>query len=223
MQGGRRRELARLWQVAVRRPRWQRWAAAAISLWTLCWILGQLADGGRSPLDVLRVALGWADVPTGWLDAATGWLRAGHRHGLLCALAIGGGLLWSSTTERSQLPALLGWLTVMAAAEGIGYTGAVDRALLALAAFIAVLFVVSLPGRRAFVSRRIVLMPKDVLRAGVTAATLSAVVPLLAPGLVLVRLCGPYVTRPPRPVEKPGLPVPGSSLTNSGGRGVVEP
>jgi hypothetical protein len=73
MQGGRRRELARLWQVAVRRPRWQLWTAALVSLWTLCWIFGQLAEHASSPLGVLRVALGWADVPTGWLEVATVW------------------------------------------------------------------------------------------------------------------------------------------------------
>ncbi|MBB5890554.1 hypothetical protein [Kutzneria kofuensis] len=223
MQGGRRRELARLWQVAVGRPRWQLWAAAAVSLWTLCWIFGQLAERASSPLDVLRVGLGWADVPSGWLDAVTGWLRADRRRPLLGLLAVAGGLLWSSTTERNQLPALLGWLAVMVAAEGIGYAGAVDRALLSLAAFIGLLLVLSVPGRRAFVLRRIVLMPRDVLRAGVTAATLSAVVPLLAPGFVLVRLCRPYVTRPPRPTGNGALPPTGSALTNGDERGVVEP
>ena len=223
MQGGRRRELARLWQVAVRRPRWQLWSAAFLSLWTLCWIFGQLAEPASSPLDVLRAGLGWADVPTGWLDAVTGWLRADRRHPLPGLVAVAGGLLWASTTERNQLPALLGWLAVMIAAEGIGYAGAVDRALISLAAFIGLLLVLSVPGRRAFVQRRIVLMPRDVLHAGVTAATLSAVVPLLAPGLVLVRLCRPYVTRPPRPREINALPPAGTSLTKDDQHGVVEP
>jgi hypothetical protein len=223
VQGGRRRELARLWQAAVGRPRWQLWAAAAVSLWTLGWIFGQLATPASSPLGVVRAGLGWADVPTNWLDAVTGWLRAGRRRPLLGLLAVAGGLLWASTTERNQLPALLGWLAVMVAAEGVGYAGAVDRALLSLAAFIGLLLVLSVPGRRAFVSRRIVLMPRDVLNAGVTAATLSAVVPLLAPGIVVVRLCRPYVTRPPRPREFEALPPAGTSLTNGDRTGVVEP
>ncbi|MFI9388496.1 hypothetical protein [Kutzneria sp. NPDC052558] len=223
MQGGRRRELARLWQVAVRRPRWQLWVAAFVSLWTLCWIFGQLAAHASSPLDVLRGGLGWADVPTGWLDAVTDWLRADRRQPLLGLLAVAGGLLWASTTERNQLPALLGWLAAMVAAEGIGYAGAIDRALLSLAAFIAVLLLFSIPGRRAFVLRRVVLMPRDVLHAGVTAATLSAVVPLLAPGFVLVRLCRPYVTRPPRASEMEIAPPAGTALTNGDPHGVVEP
>jgi hypothetical protein len=163
MQGGRRRELARLWQVAVRRPRWQLWVAALVSLWTLCWIFGQLAAHASSPLDVLRGGLGWADVPTGWLDAVTDWLRADRRRPLLELLAVAGGL------------------------------------------------------------RRVVLMPRDVLHAGVTAATLSAVVPLLAPGFVLVRLCRPYVTRPPRASEMETAPPAGTALTNADPRGVVEP
>lgn len=223
MQGGRRQELARLWQVAVRRPRWQLWAAAAVSVWTLCWIFGQLAEHASSPLDVLRTGLGWADVPTSWLDAVTGWLRTDRRHSLLGVVAVAGGLLWASTTERNQLPALVGWLAVMVAAEGIGYAGAVNRALVTLAAFIGLLLVLSVPGRRAFVLRRIVLMPRDVLHAGVTAATLSAVVPLLAPGFVLVRLCRPYVTRPPRPAGNEALPPAGTALTNGVRAGVVEP
>lgn len=223
MQGGRRRELARLWQAAVSRPRWQLWVAAVVSLWTLCWIFGQVAVHASSPLDVLRGGLGWADVPTGWLDAVTDWLRADRRQQLLGLLAVAGGLLWASTTERNQLPALLGWLAVMVAAEGIGYAGAVDRALLSLAAFIALLLTLSLLWRRALVLRRVVLMPRDVFHAGVTAATLSAVVPLLAPGFVLVRLCRPYVTRPPRPRGIEALPPAGTALTNGEQRGVVEP
>ncbi|AHH95174.1 hypothetical protein GCM10010174_55610 [Kutzneria viridogrisea] len=220
---GRRRELVRLWQVAVRRPRWQLFAAALLSLWTLFWIVGQVQQDGRSPLDVLRLGLGWADVPSRWLDAITQWLRDERRHGPLGALAIAGGLLWSSTTERNQLPALLGWLAVMTAAEGIGYGSAVNRAVLALGAFVLVLLLVSLPGRRAFVLRHIVLMPRDVLHAGVTAAALSAVVPLIAPGLVLVRLCVPYVTRPPRPLGNGPHPSGGRPLTKPEPHGVVDP
>lgn len=188
-----------------------------VSLWALCWIVGQVQQDGRSPLDVVRLALGWADVPTHWLDTVTGWLRDDRRHGLLGALAVTGGLLWSATTERGQLPALLGWLAVMTAAEGIGYGAAVDRALIALAAFVLLLLAASVPGRKAFVLRRIVLMPRDVLVAGITAATLSAVVPLLAPGLAVVRLCRPYVTRPP------AHPRNGTPLTNTQVHGVVDP
>jgi hypothetical protein len=84
------------------------------------------------------------------------------------------------------------------AAEGIGYHPAVFRAVFAMAGFIALLWLISLPGKVSFMTNRIVLIPKDVLRAGVTAAAMAAMVPLLAPGLIVVRLLRPYVTRPPR-------------------------
>ncbi|XVV05510.1 hypothetical protein ACQPW3_09015 [Actinosynnema sp. CA-248983] len=187
-----RRELVRLSRCAVDRPRWQLGLAVVVSVWSLAWVVGQ-PFGGPSPLDVVRAPFAWAGVPVGWLDAVGAWCAG--RTGWLAPV---GGLLWAMTTTRRQLPALGGWLAVMAAAESVGY-GAVHRALLALGVFLAVLGVASIPGRRAFVVDRIALIPKDVARAAATAVALSAVVPLIAPGLVVAGLLRPYVTRPPRP------------------------
>jgi hypothetical protein len=204
----KRQELARLWGSVVTRPSWQLVLAVLVSAWTLAWIVGQ-AGPQRSPIGLLRDAVAWAGAPTGWLDAAIGWLADSRRHGLLGGLAVAGGLSWAATTERRQAPALLGWLAVMAAGQGIGYPGAVHRAVLAMACFVGLLLLLSLPWRRAVVVRRVVLLPRDVLRAGVVAAALTAVVPLLAPGIAVTRLCRPYVTRPPRPdpTRRP-VPVP---------------
>jgi hypothetical protein len=192
----RRKELARLCRCAVERPRWQLVLAVLVSAWTLSWILAQIA-GPVSPLDVLREAVEWAGLPAGGLDAAGEW--AGRRPRLFAVLAALAGLCWAATTERAQLPALTGWLALLAAGESIGYRNAVHGALIAMAVFLAAVAVLSLSGRRAFVVDRTALVPKDVLRAGATAVTLSAIVPLIAPGLLLVRLFRPYVTRPPRP------------------------
>ncbi|MBP2334321.1 hypothetical protein JOF41_000499 [Saccharothrix coeruleofusca] len=208
-----RQELVRLCRCAVARPRWQLVAAVAVSLWSAAWVLGQVR-GAPSPLDVLRAPVAWAGAPTGWLEAASAWCE-----GRTSFLAVVGGLLWAMTTERQQLSALLGWVAVMLAAESTGY-GAVHRALLALACLLVVLGVASIPGRRAFVVDRVALIPRDVLRAGSTALALSAVVPLVAPGLAVAALLRPYVTRPPRPrqwssakprsesVEPVGVPAP---------------
>ncbi|MEJ2857607.1 MULTISPECIES: hypothetical protein [unclassified Saccharothrix] len=211
-----RRELVRLCRCAVDRPRWQLGLAVVVSVWSLAWVVGQTgvlgqawaadpagaADpvgaasrqfGAPSPLDVVRAPLAWAGVPVGWLAAVEAWCAG--RTGWLAPV---GGLLWAMTTTRRQFPALGGWLAVMAAAQSVGY-GAVHRALLALAVFLAVVGLASIPGRRAFVVDRIALIPKDVARAAATAVALSAVVPLIAPGLVVAGLLRPYVTRPPRP------------------------
>lgn len=192
----KRQELARLSRVAVDRPRWQLGFAIVVSAWSLAWVVGQ-AFGGPGPLDVLPVR--WAGLPTGWLDAARGWFDG--RTGFL---AVAGGLLWAMTSARRQASALFGWLAVMAAAEDVGYV-AVRWALLTFAIFLAVMALVSLTGRRAFVVDRVAVIPGDVARAGATAVALSAVVPLVAPGLVLARLVGPYLTRPPR--RRPGTPI----------------
>ncbi|WP_202918661.1 hypothetical protein [Saccharothrix deserti] len=191
-----RQELARLCRVAVDRPRWQIGIAVVVSVWSLAWVVGQ-AFGGPSPLEVLP--LRWAGLPTGWLDAVRGWFDG--RTGFL---AVAGGLLWAMTSARRQASALFGWLAVMAAAEDAGYV-AVRWALLTFAVFLAVMGLVSIAGRRAFVVDRIAVIPKDVARAGATAVALSAVVPLVAPGLLLARLVGPYVTRPPR--RRAGTPI----------------
>ncbi|GAA0258687.1 hypothetical protein GCM10010492_69580 [Saccharothrix mutabilis subsp. mutabilis] len=187
-----RRELVRLCRCAVDRPRWQLGLAVVVSVWSLAWVAGQ-PFGGPSPVDVARAPLAWAGVPVGWLDAVAAWCAG--RTGWLAPV---GGLLWAMTTTRRQLPALGGWLAVMAAAQSTGY-GAVHRALLALAVFLAVVGLASIPGRRAFVVDRVALIPGDVARAAATAVALSAVVPLIAPGLVVAGLLRPYVTRPPRP------------------------
>jgi hypothetical protein len=187
------------------RPRWQLAVAVVVSAWSLAWILGQVT-ATPSPLDVLRGPIGWAGIPTGWLDAASEWTRARDE---LAVLAIVAGLLWAVTTERGQLPASTGWLAVLVAAEAIGYAAAVHRALLTLAAVIVVFALLSLPTRRTFVVDRITLLPKDVLRTGATAIALSAVVPLIAPGLLAAGLMRPYVTRPPRPdPTRPRVPQP---------------
>ncbi|PSL56525.1 hypothetical protein B0I31_103276 [Saccharothrix carnea] len=194
----KRRELARLCRIAVDRPKWQLGFAAVVSTWSLAWVVGQ-AFGAPSPLDVLPVR--WAGLPTGWIEATRAWFDG--RTGFL---AVPGGLLWAMTSPGRQASALVGWLAVMAAAEDVGYV-AVRWALLALAVFLAVMGLVSLTGRRAFVVDRVAVIPRDVARAGATAVALSAVVPLVAPGLVLARLVGPYVTRPPR--RRPGPPIVG--------------
>ena len=192
----KRRELARLGRIAVDRPKWQLGVAVVVSAWSLAWVVGQ-AFGAPSPLEVLPVR--WAGLPTGWLDATRGWFDG--RTGFL---AVAGGLLWAMTSTSRQGSALAGWLAVMAAAEDLGYV-AVRWALLSFAVFLAVMGLVSLTGRRAFVVDRIAVIPQDVARAGATAVALSAVVPLIAPGLLLARLVGPYVTRPPR--RRAGTPI----------------
>ncbi|MEU4802586.1 hypothetical protein [Actinosynnema sp. NPDC023587] len=191
-----RRELVRLARVVVDRSPWQLGFAVAVSLWSLVWVVGQ-AFGGISPLDVVRGPLAWAGVPVAWLDSVGSWCA-----GRTGWWAVAGGLLWATTTARQQWSALFGWLAVMFAAESVGY-GAVHRALLTFAVFLAVVGLVSIPGRRAFVVDRIALIPKDVARAAATALALSAVVPLIAPGLVIAGLLKPYVTRPPRSRSEP--------------------
>jgi hypothetical protein len=193
-----RRELARIWACVTDRPRWQLLLAGVVSIWTLAWVIGQAVAAPMAPLDVPRALAEWAGIPNGWLDDASGWARVPSRSGVFDVLAIAGGLLWAATTERAQLPAVFGWLAVMVAAEGIGYDPAVFRAVLSMLVFIALLIVISLPGKVSVMMNRVVLIPKDVLRAGATAAAMAAMVPLLVPGLVLVRLVRPYVTRPPR-------------------------
>lgn len=198
----KRRELARLCRIVADRPRWQLGLAAVVSVWSLAWVVGQ-AFGAPSPLEVLPVR--WAGLPTGWLDATRAWFDG--RTGFL---AVVGGLLWAMTSPGRQSSALVGWLAVMAAAEDVGYV-AVRWALLALAVFLAVMALVSITGRRAFVVDQVAVIPRDVARAGATAVALSAVVPLVAPGLVLARLVGPYVTRPPR--RRAGTPIVGPAST----------
>ena len=191
------RELAGLLRSVASRPRWQLIAAMIISTWTLAWILSQIA-AETTPLGVIRNLLRWVGASTpDWLDKATDWCRHPMRRGFLMAMALLVGPVWAATTERSQLPALLGWLMVMAAGEGLGYRPAVHRAVLALAVFITVLFVWALPNRRRMVDRQMLLLPKDVLRAGTTAAALSAIIPILTPVVILVRILQPYLTQPP--------------------------
>ncbi len=192
-----RREFARLCRCVVTGPRWQVAVAVLVSAWTFAWILGQVGGTPTSPLAVLRAPVDWAGIPVGWLDAVGGWVR--ERRGVLAGLAVVAGLLWAVTTERGRLAAPTGWLAVLVAAEAIGYAAAVHRALLTLAVVIAVFAALSLLGRRAFVVDRIALLPRGVLHASATAVTLAAVVPLIAPGLLIAGLVRPYVTRPPRP------------------------
>lgn len=196
------RELPGAWAAAVTRPRWQLVLAFPVSLWVLVWVGAQFNPGGAdfSPLDAPRAVLArFGPGATGWLDAVSQWLRDPAHAGLLTGAAWAAGLLWAATSERAQLPALAGWLLVMAAAEGLGYQPAISRAVLVLIGFIALLAVCALPNRGKLVDRRPRLLPMDVLTAGAVAAALSGMVPLLAPGLALTRLLRPYLTKPARP------------------------
>ncbi|MBP2473945.1 hypothetical protein JOF53_002817 [Crossiella equi] len=205
------RELPGAWAAAVTRPRWQLTLAFPVSVWVLCWVGGQFTTSGAtpSPLDVPRAVLTrFGPGATGWLDVVSAWLRDPAHHDLLLGAAFVSGLLWAATTERAQLPALAGWLLVMAAAEGVGYQPAVSRAVLVLGGFIALLALCALPSRGKLVDRRPRLLPLDVLTAGAVAAALSGMVPLLAPGLVLTRLLRPYLTKPARPdPTRPFIPL----------------
>lgn len=167
-----------------------------MSLWALAWIVGQLLAPAHGPsaLGVLgelaaRVGL----TGGGWTQRVTEtWQQSGG------GLAIFGGLLWSATTERGQLPALLGWVAVMLGAERLGYRPAMLVAVGSMVGFVVLLWITAQISRRLL--ERTTLLPGDVLRAGVTAAALSAVVPLFAPALFLTRLGNPYLTKGPRPV-----------------------
>jgi hypothetical protein len=193
-----RREVARIWACVTDRPRGQLVLASVVSIWTLAWVIGQAVAAPMAPSDVPRALASWAGIPTGWLDGVSSWAEDPSRWFVFSALAIAAGLLWAATTERAQLTAVFGWLAVMVAAEGIGYDPAVFRAVISMVAFIAALMLISLPGKVSVMMNRVVLIPRDVLRAGATAAAMAAMVPLLVPGLVVVRLVRPYVTRPPR-------------------------
>jgi hypothetical protein len=190
-----RREFVRLCRCVVTGPRWQLVIVVVVSAWSCAWILGQVGGTPTSPLAVLRGPLDWAGIPIGWLDAVGGWIR--DRQDVLAGLAVVAGMLWAVTTERGRLAAPTGWFAVLVA-EAIGYAAAVHRALITLAVVIGVFAVLSCAGRRAFVVDRIALLPRGVLHAGATAVALSAVVPLIAPGLLVAGLVRPYVTRPPR-------------------------
>ncbi|MER7011550.1 hypothetical protein ABT324_09005 [Saccharopolyspora sp. NPDC000359] len=191
----RQRELARLYRAALDRPRWQQVLAFAVSLWSLVWILGQFTTRPDRPsaLDVLGHFVERLGLATGaWSERLSeAWQSGG------AGLAVLGGLLWAATTERGQLPALLGWVAVMVGAERLGYQPAVLLAVGTMVCFVVVLWLAALMSS-GFVDRQAVLLPRDVLRAGVTAAALSAVVPLFAPAFFLNRLGRPYLTKPPR-------------------------
>lgn len=195
--------------------------AVIVSAWALASVLGQLGGAPTSPLGVLRAPVDWAGIPVAWLDAVREWV-AGRRDPLTY-LAVVAGLLWAVTTERAQLPALVGWISVLVAVEAVGYPAAMRTALATMAIYIAALAVLALPGRRRMVVHRIALLPKDVLRTGATAVALSAVVPLIAPGLVLVGLVRPYVTRPPRPdPTRPRIPEQARALRTDTRSGVKQ-
>lgn len=183
-----------------------------MSLWTAGWILGQIGppETRLSPLGVPGEVLAFFGLDVAQaVQTAGDFLAEPERRTVLLLCAWGAGVLWAATTERSQFPALLGWSSVMIAAEGLGYHEAVYRAILGMVGLIALLFLCSLPLRRVPVCRRARLLPRDVLSTGFTAAALSAVVPLLAVGLLVTRVCSPYLTRPPQilgPVRTPIRP-----------------
>lgn len=202
------RELARLYQAALERPRWQQVLAFGVSLWTLAWIAGQflVPEDGPTALDVLgRLAARFGLTGGEWAERLTEtWQSSGGGFALL------GGLLWAATTERGQLPALLGWISVMLGAERLGYQPAIVLAVATMTGFVLVLWLAALTSDR-FVDRRTTLLPRDVLRAGVTAAALSAVVPLFAPALFLARLGNPYLTKAPKILSADQAPARDSS------------
>ena len=188
-----RQEVARLFRVALDRPRWQRLPALAVSFWTLFWIGGQFAGTAPSALGVvedLGALVGLSGGP--WADrVSAAWRGVGGWS------ALAGGLFWAATTERGQGTALLGWIAVMLGAEQLGYRPAILLALAAMVGFAAMLWLMALTRTR-FVDRRSTLLPRDVLRAGITAATLSVVVPLYGPMAAAARLGRPYLTHAPK-------------------------
>jgi hypothetical protein len=190
------RGLRRLVLVALDRPRWQQFVACCVSLWALAWIVGQFIAPAHGPsaLGVLgELAARVGVTGGGWAErVAETWQHSGG------GLAIFGGLLWAATTERGQLPALLGWVAVMLGAERLGYRPAMLVAVASMVGFVVLLWITAQISRR-FLDRT-TLFPNDVVRAGVTAAALSAVVPLFAPTLFLARLGNPYLTKGPRPI-----------------------
>ncbi|WP_229679959.1 hypothetical protein [Saccharopolyspora thermophila] len=195
------RELARLYRVALDRPRWQQVLAFAVSLWTLAWIAGQFLGPDDAPtalgvLGELAARLGLTGGSWSQRLVET-WQTSGGGFALL------GGLLWAATTERGQLPALLGWVAVMLGSERLGYQPAILLAVATMVGFVVVLWLAALTSNR-FVDRRTTLLPRDVVRAGVTAAALSAVVPLYSLAFFLTCLGRPYLTKAPRllPLER---------------------
>jgi hypothetical protein len=195
-----RRELARIWACVTARPRWELVLGCLVSVWTFAWVLGQAMAPPMAPLEVPRGLLDWAGVPVGWLDDVSEWAREPSRVWVWSVLAVAAGLLWAATTERAQMTAVAGWVAVLVAAEGIGYHPAVFRAVIAMVGLVVVLMVLGLPGKVSVMDPKVRLIPRDVLRAGATAAAMAAMVPLLAVGLVIIRLVRPYVTRPAKVV-----------------------
>lgn len=190
-------ELARLGQVALRRSGWQRAAALAISLWTFCWIGGQFtSSSGPTALGVLARLGSRLRLEGGqWAERlALAW------YGGAIVLPVLAGVLWAATTERGQAPALFGWVAVMLGAERFGYQPAFVLALATLVSLIGVLWLAALT-TDGFVDRRPRLVAPDVLRAGVVAAALSAVVPLLLPLQLVSWLGRAYLTQPPTPLH----------------------
>ncbi|MBB5152907.1 hypothetical protein [Saccharopolyspora phatthalungensis] len=203
-----RGELARLYRAALNRPRWQQVLAFGVSLWTLAWIMGQFLtpQDGPTALGVLGQLAARLGLTGGsWAERLTEtWQNSGGGFALL------GGLLWAATTERGQLPALLGWVAVMLGSERLGYQPAVLLAVVTLVGFVFVLWLAAALTNCRFVDRRTTLLPRDVVRAGVTAAALSAVVPLFAPAFFLTRLGNPYVTKAPRILARNTPDTPGA-------------
>lgn len=210
------RDVVGLCRAAGDRPRWQQLVAFAVSAWALWWVAGQfvMPDTAPSALEVLGGRFGVVVSPWGE-RVAQAWGQLAY------PAAVVGGLLWAATSERGQMPALLGWVAVMLAAERLGYQPSVVLALAAMTGFVVLLWLCSLAAAH-FSGRRTTTSSRDVLRAGVTAAALSAVVPLFAPGVFVYRLCRPYVVRGPRvlPTEASGAggwtEVPGCSGPESG-------
>ncbi|WP_246195699.1 hypothetical protein [Halopolyspora algeriensis] len=184
-----------------------------MSTWVLWWVGGQfiVPETAPSALDVL------GELGNRFGLALSPWgRRVAQAWGQLAPLvSVLGGLLWAATSERGQAPALLGWVAVMLASERLGYQPSVVIALAAMVGFILLAWLCSLANNR-FVDRRPTAPSHNVLRAGVSAAALSAVVPLFAPGVFVFRLCRPYVA------TAPGA-VPAGRGSDGGRTGVPEP
>ncbi len=198
---GQSREVLRLCRAAGERPAWQQPVAFVVSVWTLWWIGGQFVSSGKAPsaIEVLgRLAARFGVADSSWGErVAQAWDHAGP------VLAVLGGLLWAATSEQGQSTALLGWIAVMVGSEQVGYQPAVVIAVGAMAGFVLVLLACAVIVER--VAETIPrLTPRDVVRAGVVAAALSAVVPLFAPCFFTFRLVRPYLTRAPRVVHSGG-------------------
>lgn len=202
---------SRLWLAAVGRPWWQRLAATAVSLWWLLWVADRFGPGAvrRTPLGVVHSLITWTGVhgPTR-LDGVIDWLHAPVHRGFLAAAAWLAGACWAAARELTIAPAVLGWVVVLTASEGLGYDAAAARAGGGFAVVVLILLALSLPLRKRTVVRRARLLPMDVLLGAGKAAALC----VLVVGFAVIRavglVCAPYLPLPSSPAQVPDGAVP---------------